>query len=151
MESEQSPKMEGMGKEQQDIHEKLSQMMDRPCLSIPHHSQIPLGKLPGQEQNLGAPSVDPFMVPDLDDPYEQEKLKKGLFKQSYDVKAQQMYNSLKERLKAVEDKNALEGVNLDELILVLDLIIPLSSKCHCLKNTKEQRVLRSIWSCIIAK
>ena len=35
-----------------------------------------------------------------------------------------MYNSLEERLKAVEDKNAFEGMNLDELILVLDLIIP---------------------------
>ena len=77
------------------------------------------------------------MVPDLDDPYEQEKLKKGPSRQSYDVKAQQMYSSLEERLKAIKDKNTLESMNPDELILVLDLIIPLSSKCHCLKNTKK--------------
>ena len=64
------------------------------------------------------------MVLDLDDLYEQEKLKKGPSRQSYDVEVQQMYNSLEERLKAVEDKNTLEGVNLDELILVLNLIIP---------------------------
>ena len=64
------------------------------------------------------------MVSDLDDLYEQEKLKKGPSRQSYDVEVQQMYNSLEERLKAVEDKNTLKGVNPDELILVLNLIIP---------------------------
>ena len=40
-----------------------------------------------------------------------------------DIETQQMYNLLKEKLKVIKDKNALKGLNLDELILVLDLII----------------------------
>ena len=39
---------------------------------------MPLGQSLGQKQDLEGPSVDPFRVPDLDDLYEQEKLKKGL-------------------------------------------------------------------------
>ena len=35
-----------------------------------------------------------------------------------------MYNSFEQRLRIVEDKNALKGVNLNELNLVLDLVIP---------------------------
>ena len=41
------------------------------------------------------------MVLDLNDPYEQKKLKKGLFGQSNDIEAQQMYNLLENRLKAI--------------------------------------------------
>ena len=38
-----------------------------------------------QKKNLEGPSVDPFMIPDLDDPHEQEKLNKGLSMQSNDI------------------------------------------------------------------
>ena len=35
-----------------------------------------------------------------------------------------MYNLFEERLKAVEDRNAFKGVNLDELNLAPDLVMP---------------------------
>ena len=52
--------------------------MDSPYPTILPETQMPLGQLSGQEQDLGGPSVDPFKVPDLDNPYEQEKLNEGL-------------------------------------------------------------------------
>ena len=52
--------------------------------------------------------MDLFKVPDLDDPYEQEKLNKGSSSQLNDMESQQRYNSLEQRLKEVEDKSTLE-------------------------------------------
>ena len=99
MENNQGARMEEMGKKKLDVYKKLSQMMeiitkqikkkeaiemhwknhkmDRPCLPILLHIKIPSRQPSGQEQNFGAPFVNPLMVPDLDDPYEKEKLKKG--------------------------------------------------------------------------
>ena len=68
--------------------------------------------------------MDPFKVPDLDGPYEQEKLNKGLSIQSNDIKLQQRHNSLEQRLKAVENHNTLKGLNPNDLNLVSDLVIP---------------------------
>ena len=63
-------------------------MMDFPYPTIPTEIQMPLGQSSGQEQNLEGPSVDPFRVPNLDNLYEQEKLKKGLSGQLIDAKTQ---------------------------------------------------------------
>ena len=68
--------------------------------------------------------MDPFRVPDLDDLYEQEKLKKGLSGQLIYAKTQQMHDLLEERLKAVKNKNTLKGLNPDDLSLVSNLVIP---------------------------
>ena len=84
--------------------------MDCPYPTIPPETQMPLEQSSGQEQDLEGPSVDPFRVPDLDDPYEQEKLNKGLSMQSNDIELQQMHDLLEERLKIVENKNALKGL-----------------------------------------
>ena len=65
-------------KEMDDEQRNFSQMMDCPYPTIPPETQMPLRQPSGQEQDLGGPFVDPFRVPDLDDLYEQEKLKKGL-------------------------------------------------------------------------
>ena len=56
-------------------------MMDFSYPTIPHQPQVLLGQLSGQEQNLEGPSVDPFRVPYLDNPYEQKKLNEGLSSQ----------------------------------------------------------------------
>ena len=87
-----------------------------------------LGQSSGQEQDLEEPSVDPFMIPDLDNPYEQEKLNKSFSGQLIDIKRQQILDLLKEKLKAVEDKNTLKGLNPNDLNLVSDLVIPPSFK-----------------------
>ena len=89
---------------------------------------MPLGQSSNQEKNLMEPFVDPFKVPDLDDLYEQKKLNKGSSSQLNDIESQQMYNSLEQRLKAVEDRNVLKCLNPDDLRLVLDLVLPPSFK-----------------------
>ena len=72
----------------EDDQQNFPQIMDCPYPIIPHQTQMLLGQSSGQEQDLEGPSVDPFMIPDLDDPYEQEKLKKGLSGQLSDAKTQ---------------------------------------------------------------
>ena len=62
--------------------------MECPYPTIPPETQIPLGQSSGQEQDLEGLFVDPFRVPDLDDPYEQEELDKGLFMQSNAIELQ---------------------------------------------------------------
>ena len=75
-------------KEMEDEQRNFSQMMDPPYPTIPLETQIPLGQSSSQEQDLEGPFVDPFRVPDLDDPYEQEKLNEGLSMQSNAIKLQ---------------------------------------------------------------
>ena len=95
-------------------------MMDSSYPTIILETQRPLGQSSGQEQDLEGLSVDPFRVPDLDDPYEQEKLNEGLSLQPNDIKLQQRHDSLEQRLKAVENQDALKGLNPNDLNLVLD-------------------------------
>ena len=56
-------------KEMEDEQRNFSQMMDCPP-TIFLETQMPLEQSLGQEQDLEGPSMDPFRVPDLDDPYE---------------------------------------------------------------------------------
>ena len=84
MEREQAARV----KEMEDEQRNFLQMMNSPYPTIPPEIQMSLGQSSGQEQDLEGPSVDPFRVPDLDDLYEQEKLKKGLSKQLIDAKTQ---------------------------------------------------------------
>ena len=75
-------------KEMEDEQRNFLQIMDSSYPTILPETQMPLGQLSGQEQDLKGPSVDPFKVPDLDNPYEQEKLNKGLSIQSNDIELQ---------------------------------------------------------------
>ena len=61
-------------------------MMDSPYPTIPLETQMPLRQSSSQEQDLEGLSVDPFIIPDLDDPYEQETLNEGLSLQSNAIK-----------------------------------------------------------------
>ena len=110
-------------KEMEDEQRNFSQIMDCPPTIFPE-TQMPLGQSSGQVQDLEGPSVDPIRVPDLDNPYEQEKSNEGLSLQLNDIKLQQMHNLLEQRLKAVENQNVLKGLNPNDLNLVSDLVIP---------------------------
>ena len=105
-------------KEMEDEQRNFLQMMDSSYPTILSETQMPLGQLSGREQNLEGPSVDPFRVTDLDNPYEQEKSNEGLSLQPNDIKLQQMHNLLEQRLKAVENKNTFQGLNPNDLNLV---------------------------------
>ena len=75
-------------KEMEDEQRNFLQMMDSSFPTIISETQMPLGQSSGQGQDLEGPSVDPFRVPDLDDPYKQEELNKGLSIQLNAIKLQ---------------------------------------------------------------
>ena len=95
----------------EDEQQNFLQMMDSPYPTILPETQMPLEQSSGQEQDLEGPSVDPFRVPNLDDPNEQEKLNKGLSTQSNAIELQQRHDSLEEELKAIENQDALKCLN----------------------------------------
>lgn len=69
----------------------------------------------------GASPVDPIIVPNLDDPKEQEKWRKEA---PEDVESRHKYDLLEERLRAVEGMDIFGNIDASELSLVPDLVIP---------------------------
>ena len=69
-----------------------------------------------EQPNSGVNLVNPVVVPDLDDPTEKEKLQQN--------DAQEKYELLEERLRAIEGINILERVGTSKLSLVYGLVIP---------------------------
>ena len=69
-------------------------------------------------------SIDPFIVPNLNTPCEQESLRKNPSGRSNHVDVQQRCSLLDKKLKEIESTNNLESVNPRELCLVPDLVIP---------------------------
>ncbi|XP_022719779.1 uncharacterized protein LOC111277646 [Durio zibethinus] len=72
--------------------------------------------------NLGPIPVDPIMVPNLDDPVEQEKSHE-ISEPVINSKIQDKYDQLEERLKAVEGNDTYGVIDANELSLVPDLVI----------------------------
>ena len=72
------------------------------------------------ELNSGANLTDPIAISNLDPLFGQSKIIKCLIEQS-----KQRHNSLIERLETIECMNGIRNVDVNELILVSDLIIPL--------------------------
>ena len=68
--------------------------------------------------------IDPSIEPNLDDPSEQRRLRKDLFGWSKHVDMQQRCNLLDKKLKEIESVKNLGSVDLRELCLVPDLIMP---------------------------
>ena len=68
--------------------------------------------------------AEPITVPDLDDPKEQEKLRKESSKQSKNNEAQQKLELIEERLKAMEGSDVYGMVDAYKISLVSDLVLP---------------------------
>ena len=79
-------------------------------------------------QNLGANMADLIAVPDLDDPKEQEKMRKESSEQSESNEAQRKLELVEERLRMVERLDAYGLVDASKMSLVPDLVLPLNSK-----------------------
>ena len=75
-------------------------------------------------QNFGANEADPIMVPNLDDPSEQEKLRKESSEQSENNEAQRKLELIQECLKAVEGSDLYGLVDARTMSLVPDLVLP---------------------------
>ena len=68
--------------------------------------------------------VDPIVVPDLDDPKKQERIRKESSEQSESNEAQRKLKLIEERLRMVEGSDAYGLVDASKMSLVLDLVLP---------------------------
>ena len=68
--------------------------------------------------------TDPFIVPNLNNPCEQESLRKDPFERSKHIDVQQRCSLLDKKLKEIEVVNDFGSVDPKELILVPDVVIP---------------------------
>ena len=75
-------------------------------------------------QNSGANTVDPITILNLDDPKEQEKIRKESSEQSENNEAQRKLELIEERLKAVEGSDVYEMMDAYKMSLVPDLVLP---------------------------
>ena len=75
-------------------------------------------------QNSKEIMVDPIVVPNLDDPKEQEKIRKESLEQSKINEAQQKLELIEERLRMVEGSDAYNLVDASKMSLVPDLVLP---------------------------
>ena len=74
-------------------------------------------------QNSGANTANPITIPDLDDPKEQEKIRKESLEQSESNEAQRKLELIEERLKAMERSDVYKMVDAYKMSLVLDLVL----------------------------
>ena len=68
--------------------------------------------------------VDPIVVPDLDDPKEQERIRKESSEQSESNEAQRKLELIEERLRMVEGSDVYGMVDTYKMSLVPDLVLP---------------------------
>ena len=116
-------RIEEIEKWQQEIQEKISQITKM---------VINLTKGKGIIDNLSLQvgptlrkdGIDPSIAPNPNDLCEQEKLRKNPYGRLEHINVQQKCNLLDKRLKVIEGMDDLKSVNLRELCLVFDLVIP---------------------------
>ena len=75
-------------------------------------------------QNSEANIADLITISDLDDPKEQEKIRKELLEQSESNEAQRKLELIEERLKAMEGFDVYRLVDAYKMSLVSDLVLP---------------------------
>ena len=75
-------------------------------------------------QNSRANMADPIAVPDLDNPKEQEKIRKESSEQSESNEAQRKLELIEERLRMVEGSDAYGLVDASKMSLVPNLVLP---------------------------
>ena len=68
--------------------------------------------------------VDPIAIPDLDDPKEQERIRKKLIEQSKHEKAQRKLELIEKHLKIMEGSDIYNLVDANKMSLVFDSILP---------------------------
>ena len=138
MTSEKNMRMEEIGNGQQDMQEKIVQMTKmvenltkgKGIIDDPNLQRRPTSWKDG---------IDPSIVPNPNDPCEQKKLRKDLSGRSEHINVQQRCNFLDKKLKEIEGVNDLESVNLRELSLVPDVVIPSKFKIPNVDITEELR------------
>ena len=120
MENEKTPRMEELENGQQEMQEKISRATKMVI-------NLTMGK--GITDDPREPAswkgdIDPFTVPNLNNPCEQESFKKNSSGRSNHVDMQQRCSLLDKKLKEIEGVNDLGSVDPRKLYLVPDLVIP---------------------------
>ena len=75
-------------------------------------------------QNSRKNTADPITIPDLDNPKEQEKIRKESSEQSENNEAQRKLELIEERLKAIERSDVYGMVDAYKMSLIPDLVLP---------------------------
>ena len=91
------------------------------------------------------------MVPNLDDPKEQEKLRREASEQSENNEAQQKFELIEERLKAVEGSDVYGLMDVRTMSLVPDLVLPPKFKARPLTNTTVRSARRLTCICTVGR
>ena len=123
MASGKTPRMEELESGQQEMQEKIAQMT-KMVTNLTKKKGITddpgLQRKPISWEGCTNPSIEP----NSDDPCEQGRLRKDPFGRSKHVDMQQRCSLLDKKLKKIEGVNDLGSMDLRELCLVPDLVIP---------------------------
>ena len=102
-------------------------------------------------QNSGANVADPIAVPDLDDPKEQEKVRKESSEQAESNEAQQKLELIEEHLRMVEGLDAYDLVDASKMSLVPDLVLPPKFKVPTFDKYDGTKCPWHTYTCIVEK
>ena len=123
IESGKTPRMEKLESGQQEMQEKTTQMT-KMVTSLTKRKGITDDLGLQRESTFWKDGIDPSIVRNLNDCCEQEELRKNLFGRSNHVDMQQRCSLLDKKLKEIEGVNDLGSVDLRELCLVPNLVMP---------------------------
>ena len=119
MESGKTPRMEELESGQQEMQEKISRAT-KMVINLTKGKRITDGP---EEPASRKDGIDPIIVPNLNNPCEQESFGKNPSGRSNHVDMQQRCSLLNKKLKEIEGVNDFESVDPRELCLVPDLVI----------------------------
>ena len=91
---------------------------------FPYNYAPPPTRVNEAGQNFRANKADPIMVSNLDNPREQEKLRRESSEQSENNEAQRKLELIEERLKAMEGSDVYGIVDARTMSLIPDLVLP---------------------------
>ena len=147
MASEKTLRIEQTKKGQQEMQEKTARRT-KMVISLTKGKGITDGPKEPAPQKDG---IDPFIVPNLNNHGEQEKLKENQSGRSEHVNMQQRCSLLDKMLKKIEEVNDLGSVDPKELSLVPNVIIPPKFKMPKFKKYDGTKCPRIIWPRIVTR
>ena len=116
-------RIEEIEKGQQEIQEKFSQVT-KLVINLTKRKMITDDPSLQGRPTLRKDGIDPSIVPNPNNPCEQEKLRKNSLRQLKHINVQQRCNLLDKKLKMIEGMNDLNSMDPRELCLIPDLVRP---------------------------
>ena len=112
MASEKTLRIEQTKKGQQEMQEKTVRRT-KVVMNLTKGKGITEGPNSQEEPTSWRDGINPFMAPNLNDPFEWEQLRENLLRQSKNINLQQRCNLLDKRLKEIEGMDDLGSVALE--------------------------------------